>query len=543
MPTQPRDALTSIPLSEHNIKTPLRHSQFESELANHPDKSWVAWLTRSIATGVHVGYQGSRHALIADNLHSSHMHPNIIESELAKEVTAGRMAGPYPLHSLPDVHCSGIGVVPKKGGKWRMITHLSAPTGRSINDAIPKEHYSLRYASIDHAVALLHQAGKGAQMAKVDLKSAFRMVPVRREDWQLLGVHWNNQLYLDKCLPFGLRSAPFLFNEFAKALSWIMTNNYGMVSHIHYLDDYFIVGSPNSNQCLSLVSTMLSLCSRLGVPIAMDKLEGPATAIVFLGILVDSVKQELSLPPVKLSELVELVESWQHRKQCTKRQLLSLIGKLCFAARVVPAGRFFLRRLIDLSCTAKALHHHIHLNTDARADITWWLNLLPSWNGKSIFLEPVWTTNERINLYTDASGTLGYGAYYQGAWLRADWLPDQASYDIQWKELYAILIAAITWGHKWSGLKIRFNCDNSAIVQSWAKGSSRNRDVMSLLRRLFLVAARGQFTISMAHIPGCRNVLADALSRNLLPLFHSLSPQAEAEPTPIPVHLITPDIV
>ena len=75
-------------------------------------------------------------------------------------------------------------------------------------------------------------------MAKVDLKSAFRIIPVRKQDWELLGIHWRNQYYVDTCLPFGLRSAPYLFNQFADALEWILRNNYSLQWVIHYLDDY-----------------------------------------------------------------------------------------------------------------------------------------------------------------------------------------------------------------------------------------------------------------------------------------------------------------
>ena len=68
-----------------------------------------------------------------------------------------------------------------------MIMHLSAPTGQSINDHISKEQYSLQYSSVDDAVKILTALGKGALMAKVDLKSAFRVVPVHSTDWDLLG--------------------------------------------------------------------------------------------------------------------------------------------------------------------------------------------------------------------------------------------------------------------------------------------------------------------------------------------------------------------
>ena len=530
--TQPRVAPTSNP-DNQAICTPLRHSQFESELVGHPNRGWVSWLIKSIQDGVHIGYKGVRYSQQAKNLCSSHIHPEVIEAELSKELTAGRIAGPYLVSPFHNTRCSGLGAVPKKNGKWRMIMHLSAPAGDSINDFIPKEHYSLQYVSVDDAVALLLHAGEGALMAKVDLRSAFRMVPVRKEDWELLGMEWDGRLYFDKCLPFGLRSAPYLFNQFAQALSWIMKENYS-INHIHYLDDFFLVSpAANPDQCSRNVTTMLNLCSRLGIPVAIDKLEGPSTSIVFLGILIDSVKQELSLPPGKLQEILSLLGTWRLRKRCKKRQLLSLIGKLAFAARVAPAGRFFLRRLIDLSCSVQHPHHHIYLNASSRADIEWWYSFLPSWNGKSIFLDLNWTSNVSLDLFTDASGIHGYGAYFQGAWFRQDWLPHQLSRDIQWKELFAIVVAAATWGDHWHGKKIRFLCDNNSIVQSWEKGSCKNRQVMSLLRYLFLLAARGQFTIAMSHIPGIKNAIADALSRNHMLRFRSLSPQADVLPTPI----------
>ena len=61
--------------------------------------------------------------------------------------------------------------------------------------------FSLYYSSVDEATAILSQLGPGALLAKVDLKSAFRMVPVRREDWELLGIRWKQACYTDTCLP------------------------------------------------------------------------------------------------------------------------------------------------------------------------------------------------------------------------------------------------------------------------------------------------------------------------------------------------------
>ena len=101
----------------------------------------------------------------------------------------------------------------------------------------------------------------------------------------------------------------------------------------------------------------------------------------------------------------------QHRRKCTKRELLSLIGKLSFSCKILPAGRIFLCRLIDLATTVKNLHHHIRITTNARLDMQWWLDILPSWSGKTIILESHWTPSTRMQLFTDASGSIGWGAY------------------------------------------------------------------------------------------------------------------------------------
>ena len=205
--TQPRVAPSAPIELPPGAQTTLRHAQFERELAHHPDKAWVSSLLQRMKYGFRLGYTGTRTHSQARNLPSAAKHPEVIDAELAKEAAAGRVLGPFATPPLPRQRCSGLGAVPKKDGRWRMILHFSAPVGSSINDFIDKEEYSLHYASVDDAVHSLLTLGPGAMMAKVDLKSDFRMVPVHPTDWELLGMHWREKLYVDTCLPFGLRSA------------------------------------------------------------------------------------------------------------------------------------------------------------------------------------------------------------------------------------------------------------------------------------------------------------------------------------------------
>ena len=142
-------------------------------------------------------------------------------------------------------------------------------------------------------------------------------------------------------LPFGLRSALALFNQLADAIQFILQKNYGVEDLLHYLDDFFTVGPPSSNHTLSTSAiqkaTILAVLDALNIPVAEGpgKVAGPATQLKPLGILLDSEVWTMSLPEDKLSCLRDTLRQWVNRASCTKWELLSLIGSLAFAAKVV----------------------------------------------------------------------------------------------------------------------------------------------------------------------------------------------------------------
>ena len=195
-----------------------------------------------------------------------------------------------------------------------------------------------------------------------------------------------------------------------------------------------------------------SVCSHLGIKIKTEKCVGPTTRITFLGIEIDTLSQTMRAQR-KLSELLIETSALSKCKKCKKRENLSIIGKLLFAAKAIPAGRIFIRRLIDTSMKTQKLHHYIHLNSKTKADLQWWLDFASSWNGQSFFLEPTWTPSTKFDLFTDASGTIGYGAYWKGNWLTSPWHNQHIDHNIEWKELYAIVVAAIWRGATLGGAK------------------------------------------------------------------------------------------
>ena len=287
-----------------------------------------------------------------------------------------------------------------------------------------------------------------------------------------------------------------------------------------------------------VVSVSLDLCEALGVPIAEHKLEGPAPSLSFLGIQIDTIQGTLALPKDKLVRLKALITSWRSRKCCKKRELLSLIGQLQHACRVVKSGRTFLRRMIDLSAVPRELDHWVRLNSAFHSDLQWWHLFLEDWNGtalcSSVVQQPPVST-----ITSDASGRWGCGAFTEvGEWFQFRWPASWADVHITAKELLPIVVACAVWGHKWRGVTVQCLCDNAAVVAIVRSGTSKDSLVMHLMRCLFFFTALHQLLLLPYHLPGRENTAADHLSRDALFLFLQIVPQAKEYPTPLSEELM-----
>ena len=465
---------------------------------------------------------------------SALQHTDVVDHYIQSERAEGRFLGPLVPANVPNLHTSRMGVIPKGRvpGKWRLITDLSFPEGASVNDGIDSEPCSLQYTSVEKIAKVAYQFGPQALLAKVDIKAAYRLVPVHPDDRPLLGVVWQGSHYVDAMLPFGLRSAPKIFTALADALEWCIRQH--SVPFIdHYLDDFIIVGPPHSDVCARALAALEEECAQLGVPLAPEKKEGPSTCITFLGIQIDTESGQLSLPQEKLTRLKQDIERWLPRRKCRKQELDSLIGTLQYAAKVIHPGRSFVRRLIELQKQARRAHHYIRLHAQVRADLLWWKAFAEHWNGITFFPAP---TEVEAEFASDASGSWGCGAWSDTMWWQYKW-PPKLQREITFKELFAVIIATAVWGPGWQGKRVRAHCDNLAVVEILKSRSSRDPHLMHLLRCLFFIEATNHFTITPAHIAGAQNSLADDLSRDWLSSFLQKAPWSQSEATWIPASL------
>ena len=519
----------------------MHPQEFARELASHPDQQQASYVLQGIQNGFKLGFQSSGHLKAAKkNKQSAFMHANVVDEYLANEVMLGRVAGPFPSPPLPNLHISSFGVIPKKGqpGKWRLIVDLSSPGGSSVNDGIDPQEFTLQYIRLDEVIRMVSRYGPGALMAKFDVEAAYRNIAIHPDDRFLLGMKWRGQYYVDLTLPFGLRSAPFIFNSVADMVEWILLNQHAVSDLLHYLDDFITAGPPHSPQCAYNLSTALAVCKSLGLPLHPNKCIGPATSLSVLGIELDSVQQVARLPEEKLLALNQLIHTWLQRTWCKKRELESLIGHLHHAAKVVWPGRTFLRRLIDLLCCFRNRDHPIRVNREFRQDLLWWQRFLSSWHGVGFWLYPGMSPLADIEVTSDAAGSLGFGAYSQGQWFYGPWSPTQAQQSIAYKELFPVVIAAHLWGSHWSRKHVLFRSDNQSVVAMLTSRTSKVPALMHLLRDLLLSAARWGFSFSSVHVPGIQNNVADAISRFHWQEFRRLAPEAQLNPCPIPQLLL-----
>ena len=442
--------------------TPINVNLLESLLTDHPDREFVVSLCSGSRDGFKIGYHGPRQPYFSKNLKTAYLLPETVDSNLLDEVKQGHIIGPFTSPPFQNFQIYPLGLVPKKNSsKWRTIFHLSYPktSNASVNANISSEEYSLQYVRLDDAIRILLKLGPKCFMAKTDVKSAFRNIPVHPDDWELLGMKWRDLYFFYRVLPFGLRSAPFIFNMLSDALEWILIHKLGVSNILHILDDFFIAEPAQRSACLTSLCKLLCLFTELDVPIAPGKTYAPNQVLEFLGISLDSVRMIAYLPPDKLGQARSLLENWQKCSSCKLKALQSLIGVLQFACRVIALGRTFLR--------LKQPYHFVRLNSGFYKDLAMWELFLKHWNGISLFLESEQAPLPTLQLYTDAAGSISFGGHLAGQWFQGLWLPEQninqkTGILIAWQELYPIYLACWLWGSQWTSKRIVFFCDNES---------------------------------------------------------------------------------
>lgn len=230
-------------------KSPIDVKKLSQLLMEYPNNSASKIIDEGFKYGFPIHYSGPRTPVDCQNLKSVHELPIKTRDKIQSEIDLGRISGPYNKRPISNLRCSPIGLVPKKTGGFRLITHLSFPPGNSVNTYIDPVHSSVQYSPFDHAISLIQKVGQNALCGKHDIKSAFRLLPIYPGCFDLLGFKLNGYFYIDKMLPMGCSQSCYYFETFSTFIEWVVKSKSNSDNVDHYLDDFFFVGKAETDEC------------------------------------------------------------------------------------------------------------------------------------------------------------------------------------------------------------------------------------------------------------------------------------------------------
>lgn len=552
------------------------------EATNYPQEE-TQFLVNGFTEGFPLHYKGNtQRKTTANNLKIRVGSAMDMWNKVMTEVKNKRYAGPYR-HGPPYKYFiqSPIGLVPKQGGKTRLITHMSWPHGDSVNSNIPDDLCSTQYPSFQEAIQMLMKIAPSGPLfiGKVDCKNAFRVIPFRKEDFPWLVIKAQHPetketfFFVEKCLSFGSSISCSHYQRFSNALAHLFRNwaktapklepfscgiqeameEWGVscpeqvnrtrdiAQEIHnYLDD-FLSGATSESNCNQLLVRFIAICAALRVPLAAEKIEWASTIQVFLGLLINTLSRTISIPLEKRDKALDEIDKFLRAKKVTVLDVQKLGGRLNFLCRAVYPGRAFTRRIQSKGNGLKQ-YHHIKVDGEMKCDLRVWEQFLYK---QDIVCRPFVDFSQaleaqRIQCSSDASGQIGFGCKWGKFWTSGVWdkeLLTQVPIDIQFQELFAATVAIELFAPMLPNRRVLMECDNQAVVAMINNSTSSSKPCMRLIRMITLTSMEFNVRFFAEYVKSEDNGCSDALSRNQMERFKRLAGDVMQYPLPIPGHL------
>ncbi len=523
--------------------SPIKYNVLKEYLKNHPDRSLVNFLINGFKEGFNIDYLGPQFENWSNFNEISHDDEelNLIDSKLQVEIAENRIAGPFDEAPLPNFRVSPIFLVPKRvPGEFRLIHNLSHPKDDSINDYIPDEAAAVKYSKIDDAINIIQRnRWKAPFLAKTDIKGAFKLLPIHLKSLNLLGFKHRGKYYVSKTMPQGCKTSCRIFDSFSAAVHWCLDSETGTMCTIHYIDDFLFIGE-NKEMCEKIMNTFKKICKDMGIPLVLEKSEGPCQIIIFLGLTIDTVNELIIIPDEKIQDLLKRIDEMLTHKSTKLKPLQSLIGLLNFVCRACQPGRAFMRRLIDASSNIKKAHHHLRISHAMKADLEIWKIFLKDFNGVSYWLPLEFVSNSSLELWFGVDIELGFAAFFNGYWVSAQWTQKYKNIsntiaNANFKHLVPIVISIILWGKMLRNQRISIAVDNEHLAHCINNASSKDKSVMLLIRYMVLHCLRNNIVIKAVLKTNLDNPeFIKELIKNNVQNFRLLNPQANNSPEMIP---------
>ena len=340
--------------------------------------------------------------------------------------------------------------------------------------------------------------------AALDLKDGFWHVPIFKKLRAYLGFIYRGQGWTFRAMPFGLNVAPRTFTKLIKYMIKVLAAE--GIWCLPYLDDLLIIAQ-TKEECLQKVHRAISVLEDHGWIINFEKSRlDPQQVFEWLGMQYDldrfNIRNTIRSMTILQEHLIHLIQS----KCCTKKQIMRLQGLANWTGQVNPLTRLILSstKTILSSLSSESLNSIVKQTTQMKMNLIKWIHTpnVPQLLGIPKVTHLV---------QSDASKT-GWGFQIN---------QDQymGNFDISMRKFHiGILETLVVW---FSTLMIQENnavvhilTDNITALAAVRRPTSKNRTVATLSELIWRRATTLNWTLTIAHISGKFNVLADQLSRD-----------------------------
>ena len=434
-----------------------------------------------------------------------------VDRYFTEEIGLGAMVGPFQKQPFEKIHVSPLMARPKPDGGTRVIVDLSWPLECSVNSCVPLNNFDgmdiqLKYPTVDNLVEKIRKYGPDTLLFKVDLQRAFRNLRIDPGDYDLLGLNWRQQTYIDVAMPFGFRQGASSCQFCTDAIVYLMTSQRHWV--MAYLDD--LIGAALPARASDAFATLINLLQHLGLPINYKKVEAPSSQITCLGIIVDAKAGTLSVPAEKLEKIKQMCTQWLGKIRATRKQIQKLLGHLLYIHKCIPPARLFTNRILQtLRSTPRV--GYVKLSPSFHKDITWFCVFLEYFNG-TVKIHPSVAVHCN-HIFVDAS-LRNLGAIFQRQVYSIPIIDTlKQFFNIVHFEATNILLAIRTWLPRLHDQECTIWCDNNAVVNAFTFHKIKDNYLMACVRSVWLLCAQYNIKLKVSHIRGTCNQYADILSR------------------------------
>ena len=391
----------------------------------------------------------------------------------------------------------------KDPGKIRILANL-----KKLNSYVRHIHFKM-----DTLESVLNMVRPGCYMVSLDLESSFYALNVHPDHRKYLKVICMGKTWVFNKLPMGYAQSPYIFTKLMKIpLTYLRTEfgytNAAFIDDLFLLEDTFDFAQQNA---FDTVDTVQDLGYTVNVPKSGIK---PQQKKNHLGMIIDSIQMIVTLTQEKIDKLIDHAQNILAKNSVQIRSLASLVGQMNAARFAVKFGPLHTKSLEIAKNMALVKNQgdfdgFMELSVLDKMDIKWWINICPN-AYKSLIPPPVDCT-----IYTDASLS-GYGFHLQGTQLKGGgrWSPQEATLHVNVLEIKAIKLAILSLFPDRKNFHVKVFSDSMVAIQCINKeGSTQSLPCNAATRSLLLYCEENKIHISVAHVPGVENQVADQKSR------------------------------